>query len=175
MKKIIERNLPLSEKYFLIDKKYIPLVDRVGMCCDNCNKLISNIATVKSESNKTYNVGFDCLETFLINNNLLDGKSIEDYSEYKKQLPTLLKKAKEISEVIKETNKKNINKVVSLLLEISDFDHCKRLGKNTYLTFYYVSSNGKKYNDNVRISSDTNIKNFLELLKQVAKIELTTL
>src|SRR5574343_629339 len=68
-KRIIQRKLPLNVKYVCTDKKYIPLLDGYGMCCDNCGKLIANIAEVRSV-NGVYNIGFDCLETFLLNNNL---------------------------------------------------------------------------------------------------------
>ena len=75
MKAIIERNLPLDVKYILTDKKYIPLADGYGCTCDNCGKLIANIATVKNTNGNSFNIGFDCLETILINNSLLSQKS----------------------------------------------------------------------------------------------------
>jgi len=38
--------------------------DYVG-CCDNCGKIIVNIATVKDENGKTYEIGLDCKKTLI--------------------------------------------------------------------------------------------------------------
>lgn len=38
--------------------------DYVG-CCDNCGKVIVNIATVKDEAGKTYEIGLDCKKTLI--------------------------------------------------------------------------------------------------------------
>ena len=83
MKQIIQRHLPLDVTYEVIDKKYIPILEGGGCTCDNCGKLIANIATVRS-TNGTYNIGLDCLETFLLNNNLLRGFNSDDLAKTKK-------------------------------------------------------------------------------------------
>ena len=62
-KNIIQRNLDLSKSYFFVSAKYISLIDGGGCTCDNCNKLISNIVTIKDNDNKIYNVGSDCADT----------------------------------------------------------------------------------------------------------------
>lgn len=62
-KNIIQRNLDLSKRYFFVSSKYIPLIDSNGCKCDNCNKLISNIVTIKDKDNNFYNVGSDCADT----------------------------------------------------------------------------------------------------------------
>ena len=98
MKAIIQRALPLNVRYAVIDKKYIPLSEGFGCACANCGKPIANIATVKSE-NGTYYIGFDCLETFLLNNNLLDGFSGEDLNTAKRTIATALRFSKRIKEV----------------------------------------------------------------------------
>ena len=146
LKQIIQRKLPLDVKYICTDKKYIPLLDGYGCGCDNCGKLISNIATVKSV-NGTYNIGFDCLETFLLNNNLLEGFDISEYELTKKRLGQVLRFGKKLRESIDEHNAKYIYKVVGVEFERSRFTSFV----DDYYTYYYVFDNGKKYNTYVKI------------------------
>ena len=54
-----------------------------GTCCANCGKLISRIATVKSDKG-TFEVGFDCLETLLQNNMILEGYEPSEHGNDKK-------------------------------------------------------------------------------------------
>lgn len=61
IKKVIRRNLPINDKYVLIDSFYTSMEN--GTCCDNCNKIIANIAVIKNEANKVFHVGLDCAET----------------------------------------------------------------------------------------------------------------
>lgn len=58
MKKVIVRNLPIR-KYRIIECSYTSEV----CYCDNCNKLIKNIATIEDENKNTHFVGLDCAET----------------------------------------------------------------------------------------------------------------
>lgn len=51
--------------YELISVNYIALVDSIGTTCDNCGRLISNIATVEHISGKQYTIGIDCAKTLL--------------------------------------------------------------------------------------------------------------
>ena len=164
MKTIIQRNLPLDTKYSLIDKHYSSLIDGNGTICENCGRLIANIATVKSGNGKVYNIGFDCLETFLINNSLLDGKSVDDYKKFKKHLPTFIKRAKEL----KETIKLNKDRFDCLEFDFTDFNKWVVYGgKSTYLTFYYTHSCGYRYNSNIKLSNDVNLNDFLEVVKSI--------
>ena len=107
-KKIIKRNLDLSQKYTFIDKKYIPLLSGYGLTCENCNKLIANIATVKSEKNEVFNIGLDCLETLMLNNKFLQGVKI-DFETIKKSLPKVKKERLYFMEFIK--NNPKVNKI----------------------------------------------------------------
>lgn len=107
-KKIVKRNLDLDQKYTFIDKKYIPLIDGSGCTCANCNKLIANIATVKNEGNKIFNVGLDCLESLMLNNKILQGQKI-DFQAIKKALPKVKKSRIYFVEMIK--NNPLINKI----------------------------------------------------------------
>lgn len=106
MKTIIQRNLPLDQEYALIDKKYIPLEHGVGTCCANCGQIIANIAVVLGEDQKSYDIGFDCLETLLINNNLLHENDIEAYHKVKATIPKILRFAKHVKSVLAENSKK---------------------------------------------------------------------
>jgi hypothetical protein len=146
MKNIIQRALPLDRKYFIIDKKYIPLEQSIGAyCCDNCGKLIANIATVKDEQNKVSNIGFDCLETILINNSLLSQSDILSYEATKKMIPKILRFSKVIKQAIEE-NKKFISKITGLRFEPQSYE-------SDYYTFHwlYNGSISKGYNDNVKL------------------------
>ena len=172
-KNIIQRNLPLDVKYSLIDKKYISIEDGGGWCCDNCGRLIANMATVSNEDGKQYIIGFDCLETFLINNMLLDGKDVSEYQRYKKQLPTFIKKAKELKEYIKNNNANPNNAfLVSIEFDVTNFLHWAQYGKSGFLTSHYISNVGKRFNDYIRLKNDVNPLEFIEVLKSILKIPI---
>ena len=119
-KKIIQRLLSLTQRYTLIDKKYIPLLDGGGCTCQNCGTLIANIATVRAENGQVYDIGFDCLETFLINNSLLDSAGVEEYERVKKMIPKILRAAKQIKETIQQNKAINIT---GILLEKPMFEN----------------------------------------------------
>jgi hypothetical protein len=176
MKAIIKRNLDLNTKYFLIDKKYISLTDGNGCICANCNKLIANIATVKNEDGDVFNIGFDCLETFLINNSLLDGKSITEYQNFKSFLPSYIKKSKEIKEAVINTNLQNANKIVSIEVDANDFLNSvtsyKNYSKSQYFTFYYIFENGKKYNSNFKMNNDINVNDFISTIQSITNLNV---
>jgi len=60
-------------------------------CCDNCGKVIVNIATVKDEAGKTFEIGLDCKKT-LIDKPIIDSLLLGDFTdkykakEYKSKL-----------------------------------------------------------------------------------------
>jgi len=173
MKNIIQRNLDLNIKYVLIDKKYIPLIDSVGMVCDNCNKLISNIATIKG-GGKVYNIGFDCLDTILLNNMILDGKSLKEYEHFKSHVKTYIKKANELKDIVKEHNTTKIYKIVAIEFDTTDFLSWSKYGKSSCLTYNYIFDTGKKYNDYIKVKNDININDFLNTIKAICKINIET-
>lgn len=109
MKKIIERNLPLNTKYDLIGVSYISL-EEGGCMCNNCGKLIANIATIKSEKS-VYHIGLDCLDSILENNNLLNDS---DYFKYQYSDKTAIQKAKSLRSKILKGIKENENFVAEL-------------------------------------------------------------
>ncbi len=140
MKAIIERNLPLNTKYIVTDKVYIPLIEGYGCTCDNCNKLIANIATVKNEVGKSFNIGFDCLETVLINNSLLSTNDIKEYEKVKAMIPKVIRFSKKIKENIE------LNNGLDGLL----FERPTEILKE-YFTYYLVKNNCRPYNTYVKI------------------------
>ena len=168
MKKIIARNLDLTVKYDLIDKRYIPIIDSIGIVCANCGKLISNIATISNDG-KLYDIGFDCLDTILLNNMILDEKDLESYNHYKGHIKSYIKHSKDIGLIVNEFNSTHIIKIEFIEFSVSDFKKFNRIGKNAYLTYYYVYENGKRYNSNIRVKNDINIDDFINTFRVINK------
>lgn len=156
MKTIIERRLPLNMQYVLIDKKYIPLENSFGCACDNCGKLIANIATVKNSNGDTYNIGFDCLETILINNSLLSTNDIAEYEAVKKMIPKILRFSKHIKEILIKHEF-----VTGIRFETP-------LYKSDWMPFYWLKNNdlNSRDNDVVRLK-DVSFPFLIETLKNI--------
>jgi hypothetical protein len=113
----------------------------MGCTCDNCGKLIANIANVKGESSaKFHSIGFDCLETFLINNNILDQKGTEHYQQVVKKS---VAKVKKIRETIKDFLKANPF-IDAVELELQSY-------LPNYITFNYFSGGRQRWNDGTKI------------------------
>lgn len=102
MKKVIQRSLPLNVKYTLVGVSYLSLEDGGGCSCDNCGKLITNIAAIKSD--RVYNIGLDCLDSILLNNDLLNG---EDYFKYQYSDKPAIAKAKSLRAKILKKSKED--------------------------------------------------------------------
>jgi hypothetical protein len=157
-KKIIKRHLPLDVKYTCTDKKYISLIDGMGCTCDNCGRLISNIATVKSE-NGVYNIGFDCLETFLLNNNLLDGFNINEYEQTKKYISQIIRISKKLKYSINAN--KHINITGLLFNQPPTY-------KTSYWGFYWLQNNDSTSRDNDYIKiKDMDFDFMIETLRNI--------
>lgn len=159
MKTIIERNLPLNVTYNLIDKKYIPIEQSCGTyCCDNCGQIIANIATVKnSNNNEVFNIGFDCLETILINNSLLSTNDIASYEKVKKMIPKILRFAKNIKETISDSRAN----ITGLLFEIQSYP-------SDFYVFYWLQNNQPVSRDNDYVKLKEMDFNFLlDTLKNI--------
>lgn len=104
-KRIIQRALPLDVKYSIIGVSYLSLEDGGGCSCDNCGKLITNMASVKSDKG-SYTIGLDCLDTVLLNNNLLNS---EDYLQYLYSDKPAISKAKSLRSKILKKSKSDPN------------------------------------------------------------------
>lgn len=63
MKIARQYNLPHTDKYYIIDQSYLSIENGGGTLCENCNKLITNIVTIKNEDGKSYKIGTDCAKT----------------------------------------------------------------------------------------------------------------
>jgi len=158
MKAVIQRKLDLSVKYVITDKKYIPLENGCGLGCDNCGKLIANIATVQSR-NGSFNIGFDCLETVLLNNSLLYTGDILEYERTKKMIPKVLR----FSKVLKE--------LISLNNGLDGFSFDRPNGSflsDVWITYYLLKGNSKPYNTNVKLK-DVDFDFLITTLKAIFK------
>ncbi len=141
VKKIIQRNLPLNQKYSLLHTIHKSLIDGDCVGCENCGKLIANIATVKGENdNKTYLIGMDCLETFLINNKLLDGESVEEFNKAKRSLPKAISILKSIKEFL------DANTFIDEV--IIDFP---KMFSYKWIATNYLSNGKVKWNDGYKV------------------------
>jgi len=80
-KKLIGR-LPVNCKYNVIDTSY-KAKDAFDFCtCDNCGKIISNIAVIENEQKQRFNVGLDCAMTM----SLYQNDAVFNIIEAKKEL-----------------------------------------------------------------------------------------
>lgn len=154
MKTIIQRNLPLNVKYTVIDRKYIPVLEGGGSVCDNCGKLIANIATVKSV-NGTFNIGFDCMETFLLNNQILEGFNIEEHERIKKMIPKAIRLSKQVKDFI------SLNKG----LNVSGLEFERSTYETDWITWYYTG-NFRKYNTNIKLK-DVDFDFIVDTIKNI--------
>lgn len=109
-KKVIQRALPLDVKYSIVSVSYLSLEDGGGCSCDNCGKLITNMASVKSDKG-SYTIGLDCLDTILVNNSLLDNES---YMQYLYSDKPAISKAKSLRSKILKKQKEDITFTATL-------------------------------------------------------------
>lgn len=87
-------NLPIDKNYTLIDSYYTGGLENGGMCCDNCNRMITNIAVIKDNNNNSFNVGLDCAEALTNVNGLHN--AVMEFKEMK-AIRAKLNKAKKSS------------------------------------------------------------------------------
>lgn len=166
MKQIIQRNLSLQMKYTVIDKQYIPLENGGGGLCNNCGKTICNVATVRNEQGDTFTIGFDCMETLLINNHLLSQHDLDDYERIKKMIPKVIRKAKEIKEVIAD------NKLSGIYIDRLRFEPYRGADSifSDTATFWYEGPRLKSTNSYLKIKGidfDFMIQTFKNIFKPI--------
>jgi hypothetical protein len=75
-------NLPLDHRYNLIDTTCMGLDNYTS--CDNCNRVINNVATLQDENGKKYDVGLDCATTLSLNDTTDIFKLLEQEAKFKK-------------------------------------------------------------------------------------------
>jgi hypothetical protein len=95
-KKIIRYNLPLNDVYDIVDSFNTGGLEN-AVCCDNCNRAIVNVAVIKNDKNKIFNVGVDCASTL---NNLQNFYFLDlEFKELKSILAKVNKAKKENFEI----------------------------------------------------------------------------
>jgi len=114
MKTVIQRQMDLSKVYKLEGIQYISILDG-GCTCDNCGKLIANIATLESEG-KRYSVGLDCLETLLQQSETV--LNWDDQYKFNWIYKAAIQKAKSTRAKITKLKKE----YPSLVVELSEFE-----------------------------------------------------
>lgn len=170
MKTIVKRNLPLDVIYVMTDKKYVPLNDGYGCTCANCGKPIANIATVRDSEGATYDIGFDCLETILINNNLLSAGDVAQYEAVKRMIPKILRFSKHLKETIALNKAEcagringvvNTNRVTGLLFERPRY-------KSDWFAFYWLHNDKTTSRDNSSVKfKDMEFDFLVETVKNI--------
>ena len=105
-KKIIKRSLPIDTTYEIVDLSYNSVEDG-GAICENCGRLISNIATVKSEKYRTFTVGMDCAKT------LIGIKDSLELMQAESAFNTAKNARASITKLMKAANEKGVKLIVS--------------------------------------------------------------
>jgi len=134
-----------SNIYTVVDKYYTPIEKGGGCSCDNCGRLITNIAVIKNEANEVFNIGLDCLETTLMKNNLVLGFDMPDLEKTKSYIRYSLKVAKDIKEFIAANP---AIAVTGLIIETPSY-------LSDWFAFYYLLNGAKTSRQN----SGTKVKN----------------
>lgn len=105
MKNIIQRALPLNQQYDVLYIIHSSVEDGNACGCDNCGRLISNIAAIKGQKGDQYNIGLDCLDTILQNNRQL--LTSESYFKYMFSDKPAIQRAKSLRAKIIKKQKEN--------------------------------------------------------------------
>lgn len=120
-KNIIQRNLPLSQTYTLVETFYRSIED-YGCTCENCGKLISNVAHVKGDKDKnSYYIGMDCAST-------LTGIK-DDYFNFELQAKAAFNAAKSARATLLKTIKQAKEKNIEVIIKAKTFDDTKNFFK----------------------------------------------
>lgn len=97
-KKMIRRNLPF-DKYIIVESFY-----SADYCtCDNCNKVLKNVAVIKNYKAETFHVGIDCAKT-LSGITGLDIESHENNFECAKRIRAKVNKAIKLGGILSVQN-----------------------------------------------------------------------
>lgn len=127
MKKVIERNLPLDRKYFVLLVSRKGLEEGDGCICDNCGKLIVNTALIQSDKGERFTVGLDCVKTLT--------QSIANPADYQERLYSFNSDLRFMANVSKASK-----------IEVDEhFVRIEYPGKNTTAVMVAFVSNLKKH------------------------------
>lgn len=120
-KVIIQRSLPLTQTYNLIETFYSSAMDGGGHLCENCGRLISNIAKVQGETDKNiYYIGMDCAETLT---------GLKESFTFEFQAKAAFQAGKSARQAIMKMQKKAKENNVPLTITAETFDHEKNYYK----------------------------------------------
>jgi len=128
-------NLPLNDDYEIIDSYYTGGIENNATTCDNCGKLITNIAEIKNSKGQVFDVGLDCAETLSNLKGLYNVKM--DFQELKSIQAKIRKYEKE--------NKKLDYKIYSNGNFFIEHDHMTVVNKDIDFSKKYL----KKYLEKV--------------------------
>ena len=81
MKKLIERKLPFSKKYSVLNIS-ITGMETDWSCCDNCGRPIANKATVMDAEGHQSVIGLDCLKTLFEAQAIVKNSYLRSQDEY---------------------------------------------------------------------------------------------
>ena len=80
-KQIIQRNLPLNERYIYLSIVRGSVESAQCTACDNCGKLITNmVKIVRHSDSKHFTIGTDCAETFIKAKSMVNNGMATDYN-----------------------------------------------------------------------------------------------
>lgn len=118
-------NLSITQKYTLIESYYLSIEN--GCTCDNCGKIITNVAKVQGNDSKFYFVGLDCAST------LTGIKGDFDFVYIHKANFNQAKQARaKVLKVIKDIKASGKNHKVELITFADDNNYFKQIGSGKY-------------------------------------------
>ena len=97
-KKAIRRNLPF-DKYRIVESFY----SQDYCTCDNCNKVLKNVAVIQNSKSETFYVGLDCAKT-LSGITGLDIENHENSFECAKRIRSKVNKAIKLGGILSVQN-----------------------------------------------------------------------
>lgn len=160
--KTIQRNLPIDTTYSIVESFYKSLEDG-GDICNNCGKLISNVAIIKDAKGVAYHVGLDCAST-------LSGIK-EDFSfEYihKSRFNQAKQARATLQKMLKKAKEKNIDLIIKAKTFTDANNFYKEIGSGM------MSTDCEPFNVNYRMwkqfPSDTWTKYVLPMIKDLTTI-----
>lgn len=100
-KRVSQKNVPLNQQYILVGSFYQSMEDGGGCICENCGRIITNVATIQGVTDgRQYSIGMDCAETIT---SIRDGIEFifakGSFSQAKSARATILKAIKKSKEL----------------------------------------------------------------------------
>ena len=147
-KKAIRRNLPF-DKYSIVESFYSP-----DYCtCDNCNKVLKNVAVIQNSKSETFHVGLDCAQT-LSGITELDINIHENNFECAKRIRSKVNKAIKLGGILSVQNSYFSNEIE---ISVTKIKHAEAL------IDYYVRES---------VSSVEFLKKYLPEYAKITKVNL---